>query len=260
MRRGTRVLLLSALVLTSGAPFLLLAFRALGPDWFFPALLPRGAPEAAWRALGSSRLWHSTVTGVLIALATGVIATLVAMPAGRAISRLRGWRRYVAAGAAFLPVAAPPIALGTGLQLSLLALGGGGRPWGVLLAHLVPAIGYLALFFLGVFDAFDRGLELEARSLGADRWQVWRHVLLPLLRRPIAEAVALGFLVSWAQVPLTLLVGAGAVRTLPVEIMSFVASGQDQLAAAGGLLLVLPALLALSGAALVARSDNVIAL
>jgi putative spermidine/putrescine transport system permease protein len=92
-----------------------------------------------------------------------------------------------------------------------------------------------------VFLLLDPRLEDEAVSLGADRAQLWLRILLPMLRRPVAEAFTLGFLVSWAQVPLTLVIGGGAVRTLPVEVLAFVRAGQDRYAATGALLLILPA-------------------
>jgi ABC-type spermidine/putrescine transport system permease subunit II len=69
----------------------------------------------------------------------------------------------------------------------------------------------------------------------------------------------LGFLVSWAQVPLTLLVGGGPVRTLPIEVFALVQAGQDRPAATGALLLLAPAILALAAARLAARRTEVMA-
>ena len=171
---------------------------------------------------------------------------------------MTGWRRYAGAGAAFLPVAVPPIALAVGLQVSFLHLGLGGSFAGVLLAHAVPAAGYASLFFIGIFTGFDGRLEEDARSLGATPRQVWRRVTLPLLRRPIAESFLLAFLVSWAQVPLTLVVGQGRVETLPVEVLTYLGAGQDALGAAGALLLLLPPLFGIGVVALAVRRAGVV--
>lgn len=131
---------------------------------------------------------------------------------------------------------------------------------GVLLAHLVPALGYTSLFFLGVFSAYDRRPEEDARTLGASRSQVWTLVTLPRLSKPLAEAFALGFLVSWAQVPLTLLVGQGAVSTLAIEVFASLDAGQDALAATGGLLLSVPPMLLLGAVAMGTRRTGTVAL
>jgi putative spermidine/putrescine transport system permease protein len=76
--------------------------------------------------------------------------------------------------------------------------------------------------------------------------QVRLLVTLPLLRRPLLEAWLLGFLVSWAQLPLTLVVGGGLISTLPLEVFAYMQAGQDRYAATGALLLLIPPLIALA--------------
>ena len=250
--RLARGLLLALLLVSALAPLLLLVLWSASERWLYPAALPTAFRLGGWQALDGTT-WLALRTSAVLAILTGVVGCALALPLGRALSRLRGWRRHVGAASAFLPVMAPPLALGTGLQVVLLSLGLGGTASGVFLAHLVPAVGYLALFFLGTFTLFDARVEAEARTLGATPWQTWRFVLLPMLRAPIAEAVALGFLVSWSQFALTLVVGGGAVRALPLEVLAFVRAGQDRAAAIGALLLVVPPMLGLAALRWAAR-------
>jgi putative spermidine/putrescine transport system permease protein len=239
LARGAIVAAVGVLALV---PLLVLVLESVEDQWFYPAILPVGYTLGGWRLAFSGALAPATVTSLAVAVATAVLGTALALPIGRALARLAGWRRHAAAAAVFLPVAAPPLALGTGLQVGLLAIGAGGTTAGVLAAHLVPAVGYLSLYFLGVFTLRDPRPELEARTLGATPWQTWTLVTLPTLRRPIADALGLGFLISWTQFALTLVVGGGTVRALPLEVYAFVRAGQDRPAAVGALLLVIPAL------------------
>lgn len=255
--RTIRGALLFGLFVTSIGPMLLLGVWATSGPWRFPELLPSAFTLAGWRGSGVGALGPALWMSGILAVATGVIGCALALPIGRALARLRGWRRHAAAAAAFLPVAAPPLALGTGLQVMALAVGVGGTASGVLLAHLVPAVGYLSLFFLGTFTLFDARAESEARTLGATAWQTWWRVTIPLLRRQIGEAVALGFLISWTQFALTLVVGGGAVRALPLEVFALVRAGQDRPAAIGALLLILPPLAALAALRWAARRTTV---
>lgn len=248
-----RGVLLVALAASSIGPLVLLGIWSISGRWLYPAILPTELSVESWRALGAGALWPALVTSAGLAVGAGVVACALALPLGRALARLRGWRRHVGAAAAFLPVAAPPLALGTGLQVVLLSAGLGGTVLGVLMAHLVPAVGYLSLFFLGTFTLFDARVEAEARTLGANPWQTWRHILLPMLRGPIAEAVALGFLISWSQFALTLVVGGGVVRALPLEVFALVRAGQDRAAAVGALVLVMPPVVGLAALRWAAR-------
>lgn len=250
MNSPVRWLLAGLLVLNVILPMLLLAVLSAGGSWFFPALLPDGLDTSVWRTTlsGGGRLLRAGTTSVTLGFLTALLATAIGVPAGRALSRLHGWRLHLGTAAAFLPVAAPPVAVATGLHVLILQTGLAGTAAGVLLAHLVPTAGYLTIYFLGVFAVWDDAIEEEARSIGATRMQTLRHVTLPLLRPAILTSMMLGFLISWAQVPLTLVIGAGAVVTLPLEVFAYAGSGQDRYAAAGALLLTLPPVLLLAAA------------
>lgn len=260
----TRLALFISLAAVALLPFALLALVSVGADWFWPALLPPELDPAEWEGLArregaGRRLGRAAVNSIVLAGGTGLFAAVLGMPIGRALARLRGWRRHLGAGAAFLPIAAPPIALAVGLQYSFLRLGMAGTIEGVLLAHVVPALGYTSLFFLGVFSLFDTRVEDEARTLGADRVQTLTRVTIPLLRRPLIEAFVLGFLVSWAQVPLTLIIGQGLVSTLAVDVLALVQAGQDRAGATGAVLLVVPPLLTMAAAGLAIRRAEAVA-
>lgn len=245
MSRALRFLLLALVAL---GPLLLLVLVSLGERWFAPALLPAEWSTGAWRTLlnGPSRLGVAFGTSVVLATVTGGIAAAVGLVIARGLARAPSTWRHLGSAAAFLPVVVPPIALATALQYALLRLQLGGTLGGVVVAHAISATGYVTLYLLGVCLAFDSRLEDEARTLGAGPVALFQRVTLPLFRRPLLEAFALGWLISWAQVPLTLLVGGGAVRSLTVETFAYVQAGQDRFAATGALLLVVPALLVLA--------------
>lgn len=237
-----RRLVFPLLIMSALLPMALLLLSSVGTGWFFPELWPATITWEAWRStLGrEGRLLGALGTSLALAIGTGLGAVLLGWPIGRAVATLRHWPRRLGSAAAFLPVAVPPIGLATGLQVTALTLGLGGTLLGVLGSHLVPAVGYTGLYFLGVFSVFDRRIEEEARTLGAGPWTVLRRVTVPTLLPQVREAFLLGFLVSWAQVALTLIIGGGRVRTLPIEVFAYLQSGQDQLAAVGALLLIAP--------------------
>lgn len=258
-RASLQAVMVAALALFAVAPLLMLVVTSLARGWFFPSVAPPALDGSAWAELFRDASHRTALlNSVVLGVATAVVGTALALPLGRAAAVSTAAVRRTVALLAFTAVALPPVALGVGLQLTVLTLGLGGTVPGVFLAHLVPALGYLTLVFLGVFTRWDLRLEEAAATLGATASARWRYVLLPLLRRPIVEAMALGFLVSWAQVALTLLVGGGAVRTLPLDVLAMLQSGQDQRAAAGALALAIPALLVLGGARVAARSTQAV--
>ena len=246
MMAGRDRLLLAVLAVWASAPIGVLILRALAESWRFPQILP-AVPAALPRlsAFGGARIVSALGTSLLLAVAAGLIGTMAGFAIAHSASRASRLFRSLTLAAAFLTVIAPPLALGVGVQVAILRLSLGGTFTGVLFAHLVPVIGYLTLFAVGVFGSLDPSLEDEARTLGASPRQVLVRVLVPLLGRRLGEAAILGALISWGQLAMTLLVGGGLVRTLPVELLSIVQSGDDRAGAIAALILSVPPMFAI---------------
>ena len=224
-RRVSRILLL-ALVVIAVAPTALLVLRAMSSAWRYPEIFGRvfsdgsaavgsggggggGGGGGILTALLSPTIESALKVSGMLALTTGFLSTAFGFIVARVLVRAPGRVRQLASAAAFLPVIAPPIALGVGIQVVAIRLGIGGSPIGVLISHIVPAAGYLTLYFLGVLSAYDYSLEEQSRSLGATAFQTFVRVTLPVLRSRWMEALALGALISWGQLALTLLIGGG---------------------------------------------------
>jgi putative spermidine/putrescine transport system permease protein len=106
--------------------------------------------------------------------------------------------------------------------------------------HLIPVLPYVILVMAGVFANFDKGLEDQARSLGATGWQVMWHVTRPGVAGGVMVAALFAFLVSTGQYILTLVIGGGRVETLPLLLFSFASAGRHDIAGAIGVIYVLP--------------------
>lgn len=235
------------------APVALLAARAMAEAWRYPQLLPDLSTVNVFGSSEAARLGSALGTSLVLAALTGPVSAALGFLLARGVAGATPATRALTMAAALFPVIAPPVALGVGLQVVALQTGIAGTIGGVWLAHLIPATGYLTLFALGVLTSFDASVEDEARTLGASRLQVLSRVTLPLLRRRLAEGVVLGGLVSWGQLAISLVIGGGLVRTLPVELLSLVRSGNDQHGAIAALLLAAPPALALGLLELAAR-------
>jgi len=227
------------------SPLALLLMRALAPSWPYPVLTPDTVATELVSSLETGRIAAALGTSVILALLTGALSAAGGFVIGRGVVKAGRLATALVVAAALFPVIAPPIAFAIGLQVVALQAGLAGTLTGVWLAHLVPATGYVTLFAIGVLSSFEISIEDEARTLGANTWQVFRRVTMPLLGARIAEAALLGALVSWGQLATSLLVGGGLIRTLPIELLSLVRSGDDQHGALAALLLTVPPLLAL---------------
>lgn len=242
-----RRLALVVLTLWLIAPMVPLAIWSLTQSWFFPDLLPAQWSLKSWRYVGSAGSGVLPSLGLTIALSGAVTALSVALglPAARALGLYRFRGKALVELLIFAPTLVPGIAVGMGLHSVFLSLGLTNSFAGVALAHLIPTLPYTILILAGVFANFDTAYEDQARSLGASRLTVLRHITLPAILPGVITAALFAFLVSWSQYVLTLLIGGGRIVTLPLLLFNFTAAGRNDIAGAIAMIYILPGVLIL---------------
>lgn len=225
-------------------PLIPLAIWSFARGWRFPDLLPIAWSGRAWAYAFSqtSGVVESIAVTLWIAASVTVIATLIGIPAGRALGLYQFRGKRLVEAVILAPLIVPPLTVALGLQSVFIGFGLTGSVLGVILVHLIPVLPYVILIMTGIFANFDPRFEDQARSLGARRAQVFFYVTLPALAPGVMVAMLMGFLISWSQYLLTLMIGGGRVVTLPLVLFNFASSGRNDITGAIALIYILPAL------------------
>src|SRR3981189_3423240 len=111
-----------------------------------------------------------------------------------------------------------------------------GTLWPQIIIHLVVTVPIVIWIMIGYFETTPLELEEAAFIDGATRWQVFRHVALPIARPGIAVALILAVIFSWNNFVFGIVLAGRETRTLPVagcNMISFVPLSWGPRAAAG---------------------------
>lgn len=104
-------------------------------------------------------------------------------------------------------------------------------PWaiGIILLYVWKELPFITLILLANMQTLGEDHESVARTLGATRWQAFRHVLLPMLMPGLLAASTLVFAFAFGAYEVPLVLGAHAPKALPV--LAWQASTDTDLAA-----------------------------
>lgn len=246
--RHSALLLAAVTMLMMCGAVLILGLLSVAPRWPYPALMPPEPGFAAWAALAAAPapLWLSL--GLSLSVAAAALAAMIlwfeTQPPRRDVWLI---------GFALLSLALPQLAVAAGQYRLFLALGATGTLPGLCLAHLAPAIAYVAIVLQGPYRAFDGRYMKVAHSLQTSHPAALLLVKLPLLKAPLLTATAIAFAVSIGQFVPAQLIAAGRYSTLPMEAVTLSAGGNRPLAATFALALAIPPLIAFLAAALLGR-------
>jgi sulfate/thiosulfate transport system permease protein len=238
---GILILVLLPLLLLPLAAVFVFAFRG-GLGSFFEAL---SDPDAQF-ALRFS---------LLIAFATAIVNGVLGTFAAYVLSKYRFPGERPLGITVNLPVAIPTVVVGTSLLLLWGPIGLLGRyleplglqpmftPVGVLLAHLFVTFPYMLGAVKPVLDEQEATYEEAAYTIGANRWQTFRYVILPALRGGLFSGTLLTFAHSLGEFGATVMVSGNLrlrTQTAPLYIFAqFEAGNIEQANAVAAVLAIL---------------------
>ena len=158
---------------------------------------------------GFSFKWYSSVfqnaalaEGAVNSLVIAIVATIVATAAGT-LAAYAIWKKRVGwlTQSLYLSLLTPEIVTGISLLVlfqwifRFLHLHLGMQT--VILAHISFSLAYVVIVILARLRTFDVALEEAALDLGANEWQVFLRITVPILMPGIIAAALLCFTVSF---------------------------------------------------------------
>ena len=158
--------------------------------------------EARLFRVGWFTLWQASVSTILTLVA--------AAPLTWAVSTYEFRGRRLATALVTVPFVLPTVVVGT----AFLALGVGDSIWAILAAHVFFNLAVVVRTVSTLWSRIDPSIQEAARVLGANEWQVFRQITLPLLRPALAAASSIVFLFTFTSFGVVLILGGFSFATL----------------------------------------------
>jgi putative spermidine/putrescine transport system permease protein len=185
-------------------------------------------------------------TSSIIAVIVTFAAAAMGLSAGRALGLHSFRSKRLVQFLMLAPVIVPAFAVTMGIQVLFIRVGLADTLWGVALVHMIPTVPYVTLVMGSVFANYDIAYEEQARVLGASSLSIFWRVTLPAVFPGLAVASLFAFVISWSEYILTLLVGGGTVKTMPLLLFAYIGGNDSTRAAALGIIFIIPPLLLLA--------------
>ncbi len=173
-----------------------------------------------------SSLLESATNSLIIAFVATLLSTVIGTLAAYAVWKKRA---PVFTSSLYLSLVTPEIVTGVSLlvffQMIFRTLRVQLGIHTVILAHISFCLAYVVLVVLARLRTFDATLEEAALDLGANHWEAFRLVTLPLLLPAVIAAALLCFTISFDDYVITSLVAGVNSETLPMVIYAMARKG-----------------------------------
>ena len=184
----------------------------------------------------NDQLLDSARNSLLVALITTIVATAIGTLTALAMDRYRFKLRTSFDANLYLPIVIPEIVMGISLLLffnqalfpfinNLFGIKVTTGLHTITLSHIAFDIPFVYVIVRARLADFDRNLEEAAADLGADEWQTFKRVTLPLLMPGIIGGALMAFTLSLDDYLITVFTKGVRDQTMPLYIYSLIRRG-----------------------------------
>jgi len=191
----------------------------------------------SWPLPGLSTKWFSSTfhnaemrSAFWLSIRAGLIATAIALLLGTlaafAVHRFRFFGREAISFLLVLPIALPGIITGMALNSFISFSGVGFSVTTIIVGHATFCIVVIYNNVLARLRRTSSSLVEASMDLGADGWQTFRLVTLPMIATALVAGGLLAFALSFDEIVVTTFT-AGTQSTLPIWIFGNIRLGQQ---------------------------------
>ena len=177
------------------------------------------------------KLFHNEALGkalqntLIVAISSTIISTVFGTMVALVMERYEFWGKLPFDALLYLPIIIPDIAMAVMLLLFFVMAKIPLSLISIIISHVAFNISFVAVVVRARLADFDRSLEEAAMDLGANEFQTFRRVTLPLLMPGILGGALLAFTLSIDDFVITFFTAGIGSTTLPLRIYSMVKLG-----------------------------------
>ncbi|MGA1840201.1 MAG: carbohydrate ABC transporter permease [bacterium] len=228
--------------------FLMVQISLMRPQVFYKPhkdlLLNRGgfSLEHWENVYRSGLLGPSLLKSMNVATMTAILAILIAAPAAYVISRVgRKWK-YLFIMSLFISRMFPEVGIALPISIRFLSWGLVDRSAGLILAHLIKVLPYVAWILVGTFETIPYSLEEASFVDGAGKLRTLFRIIFPLSLPGVSVAVLLVWLESWNEFTYALYLTI-CENTLPLQTYYYLNRGGIFNSAAYATIITIPVII-----------------
>ncbi len=224
--RYVLVFVLGIFAILMASPLILTFFTSLkpttelvNPAWYPPLELTTEHYVRVWTEGGFSRYFFNTL---LISLVDAAVMVVIASLAGYALVFIDFRGKALVQVLLVVGLMIPVTAIILPLFSIVRTFGLVNTHLGVILADLALAVSVFVFMFVSYFVGIPKALHEAARIDGANEFQIYRRVVMPIATPAVVTTALLEFLWSWNDLLLRLLLMTrDEMRTLSVGLLNF---------------------------------------
>ncbi|MBU1294967.1 MAG: ABC transporter permease [Gammaproteobacteria bacterium] len=218
-------------------------------DWYRSIFgLETSLAESSSYVDSTDQLLNALLNSLVVASSATLVATLLGTSTAVALARYRFKLQPFYRLLLFVPMVMPDIVLGIALLIFFVGAGFTLGNSTIIIGHCTFLTSYVFIVVSARLAGMNPLTEAASADLGANEWQTFRRVTLPLILPGVIGGALLSFIISMDDLVITYFISGVDSTTLPVFILGMIRRGiKPEINAIATLMLLFSVVIASAG-------------
>ncbi len=168
----------------------------------------------------------SLIKSLIVAIASTIISTIIGTMTAFAMNRFDFFGKKLFDSIILMPIIIPDIVMGLSLLAFYVLIDFTLGLASITIAHVAFNISFVAVVVRARLHGYDKTLDEAAMDLGANPFQTFMKVTLPIIRPGIIGGALIAFTLSLDDYLITSFVAGIGSTTLPIKVYSMMTKGR----------------------------------
>lgn len=182
--------------------------------------------EWYFKLFKNREVFHSLINSLIVAIASTIISTIIGTMAAFAMARFDFFGKKLFDSVILMPIIIPDIVMGLSLLAFYVLINFTLGLISITIAHVAFNISFVAVVVRARLHGYDKTLDEAAMDLGANPFQTFMKVTLPIIRPGIIGGALIAFTLSLDDYLITSFVAGIGSTTLPIKVYSMMTKGR----------------------------------
>jgi len=180
---------------------------------------PRGFSFQWYQRYFHSSNWiDSTLLSFRVALMTTFFSTVIGTLASIGLTKSKFKGKRLINAIIISPMVVPAIIIAVSFYFLFAKWHLIGTETGLILAHTVMALPFVVVNVTAALKGFDERLEQAAMNLGANRFETFMRITLPLISPGVITGALFAFITSFDEIVIAIFIAGSRAATLPKQM------------------------------------------
>jgi len=178
------------------------------------------------KLIQNREVFHALGNSIIVAIASTIISTVIGTLAAFGIERYDFLGKKVFDSILLMPIIMPDIVMGISLLIFYMLINFTLGLVSITIAHVAFNISFVAVVVRARLHGYDKTLDEAAMDLGANPFQTFMKISLPLIRPGVIGGAILAFTLSLDDYLITSFVAGIGSTTLPIKVYAMMTKGR----------------------------------